>query len=125
MEAEQKEDRLVFANLPQVTELQDTKTRQRIIALLELLDQMVEKRAKLEAVEEDCKSELEALQTATNKTGFKYGLLCFISQPTKGRKTLDKYLLMEHGVSAKTIQASYKEGAPGTRKTFKRLPEAE
>lgn len=123
--AEETPTRFEFASLPPVAELEDAKTRQRVVALLELLDATVAERAALEVREEECKAELEALQTAAKTTGFKYGLLCFVAQPVKGRKSLDRFLLMENGVSAKTIQASYKEGAPSVRRTFKRLGEEE
>lgn len=128
MSPEQKEEQsshFEFASLPAVAEVEDLKTRKRIIELLEELDQAVVDREAVEAIEEGCKAELENLQAATNKPGFKYGSLCFVSQPTKGRKTLDRMLLMEHGVSAKVIKASYKEGKPGTRRTFKHLAEEE
>lgn len=122
---EESSNHFAFASLPSVAEMEDNETRARIMVLLESLDNAVAVRQELEANEEEWKAELETLQAATNKVGFKFGSLCFVSQPTKGRRTLDKMLLMENGVAAKIIQSSYKEGKPGTRCTFKRLAEDE
>jgi hypothetical protein len=118
---EEREDRAQFASLPPVVELEDVKVRQRVVALLELLDQAVAERQKLEQDEEKYKVELGTLQEATNRQGFRYGLLCFMSQPVKGRRTLDKMLLIENGCPADAINLSYKEGKPSIRRTFKRL----
>lgn len=122
---EQKEEssRFEFNSLPPVTGLEDVKTRQRVVALLELLDHIVVERTKLEEQEDACKLELEELQRASDKTGFRYGLLCFAAQQVKGRKTLDKMALIENGCPAAVIEKSYKESAPSVRRTFKRLPE--
>lgn len=116
------DDRIEYAKLPPIDYL-ETETRQRVIALLESLDQVVTEMAKLADREDDLKQELERLQAASGRPGFRYGWLCFVAQSVAGRKTLDKMLLLENGVSAKTIESSYKEGKPGTRCTFKRLPE--
>jgi hypothetical protein len=114
---------LDFKALPPVAELESVQTRQRVVALLEQLDQISSQLEELEQEDEKLKNELEQLQCATGRSGFRYGLLCFISQKTKGRRTLDKMMLMENGVPAATIEQSYKEGAPSTRRYFKRLPE--
>ncbi len=117
-----EKDRIEYAKLPTVTDL-GTETRQRVITLLETLDQVTAEKAKLVDREDDLKQELVKLQKETGRVGFRYGWLCFVAQPVAGRKTLDKMALIENGVPAATIAASYKEGEPGTRCTFKRLPE--
>ncbi len=119
---ESKSERLEFQALPAVADL-ETKTKQRVIAALELLDQVSAQKAVLEAREEELKAELERLQLEAGRPGFRYGWLCFASVPTKGRKTLDKMLLLENGCPASVLNASYKTGEPGTRCTFKRLSE--
>jgi hypothetical protein len=119
---EEAQERVEFAKLPLTAELEPS-IRKRVVELLELLDQTVATREEIEAAEEAYKLELEQLQTASQKPGFRYGLLCYTAQPTKGRKTLDKMALMENGCPAAVIAKSYKEGSPGVRRTFKRLPE--
>jgi hypothetical protein len=119
---EEAQERMEFKALPPVADL-EPKIRKRVLELLELLDQTVATREEAEAAEEAYKLELEELQTAAQKPGFRCGLLCFAAQPTKGRKTLDKMALMENGVPAAIINKSYKEGSPGVRRTFRRLPE--
>ncbi len=116
------EDRIEFAKLPPVEEL-PVEPRQEIIALLERLDRVTQVRDRLADEEDDIKNALERLQRNTGKTGFRYGYLCFISQSVAGRKSLDKGLLLEEGVSAVTIAKCYKTGNPSTRVTFKRLSE--
>lgn len=111
-----------FSKLPSVAEL-PTEPRQRTIALLESLDQLLIEKAKIMSREDDLKEELERLQKATKVPGFRHGLLCFVAQTVAGRKTLDKELLLENGCPALVIATSYKIGAPYTRCTFKRLPE--
>jgi hypothetical protein len=123
-EQEQAKDkeRLAFAALPPVSELALT-TKAKVMALLELLDTTLEQKARLVEVEEKCKAELEQLQRDAGKEGFRHGWLCYAAQDVDGRKTLDKMLLLEHGVSAKTIATCYKTGNPSVRRTFKRLSE--
>lgn len=119
--AEDKE-RLEFKKLPPVTEL-DTQKRKQVIDLLETLDQVATEKALLGMREDDLKDELERLQKETGKTGFRHGWLCFTAQSVAGRKTLDKMLLLENGCPAAVLNASYKEGKPSTRVTFKHLDE--
>lgn len=122
-DSKEESNRFEWGALPAVAALENIQTRQRVIALLELLDQLVTKREELETAEETCKAELEQLQVANSLPGFKYGLLAFASQATKGRKSLDKLLLMENGVSAAIIQSSYVAGKPSVRRTFRKLPD--
>ena len=124
---EEKAERFEFASLPPVSDLEDKKQRQRVIALLETLDQVVAKRQEMEEAEEKCKQELEQLQRASQRAGFRYGWLCYTAQDCKGRAGFDaeraKWLLLEHGVPQMEINSLSKEGKPYVRRTFKRLPE--
>lgn len=121
------EARQEFAGLPRVSEIEDVKIRQRVTALLELLDQTVTEKDRLEAIENDCKDELEQLQTAAGKAGFRCGLLCFQAVQAKGRKTINSEkvqgLLLEYGFPPAQMYEIWKEGEPSVRRTFKRLPE--
>lgn len=116
------EERFEFAKLPIVADL-DTEPRQRVIALLESLDQITLEKGKILDREDDIKNELQRLQEQTGRGGFRHGWLCFVSQPVAGRKTLDKGLLLENGCTAQIIKDSYKVGGTSVRNTFKRLPE--
>lgn len=116
------DDRLEFATLPLVTEL-DTEVQQRVIALLEILDSLTKEKAQVLTKESDAEEELERLQKAHSKPGFRHGRLVFASQPVAGRRSLDRGLLLENGCSASIIADSYKTGTPSTRCTFKKLPE--
>ena len=115
--------RIEFASLPPVSEVEDIRTRQRVVALLEQLDKTTAELQELEKRDEALKQELQELQHASGKTGFRYGLLCFLAQQVKGRRTLDRMLLMENGCPASVIEQSFKEGTGSVRRTFKRLPE--
>jgi hypothetical protein len=111
-----------FAELPIVTTL-ETQVRQRVIALLELLDKVSEDRRKLEDQEDDILNELTKLQEETNKKGFRHGWLCFTAQKVAARRTLDTMMLIENGCPASIIEQSYKEGKPSVHRKFHRLKE--
>ncbi len=113
-----------YSKLPLVTDL-ELGVRQEVTALLERLDKLTQDKARLLDQEDDTKNELSRLQRRSNKAGFRYGQLCFVSQTVAGRKTLDRELLLEAGCPALVIAQGYKVGAPGTRCTFKRLKEGE
>lgn len=117
------EERFQFASLPIVADLEDTQVRQRVMALLESLDEITARKHELQLEEDDCLEELQVLQKRTGRTGFRHGWLCYAAQEVKGRRTLDKMLLMENGCPGSVIEASYKQGAPSVRQTFKRLTE--
>lgn len=111
-----------YIKLPPVTEL-DTETRQRVIALLESLDQLTTEKGKILDREDDLKNELASIQKIKVKNGFRHGLLCFTAQSVAGRRTLDKELLLENGCPAVTIAQSYKTGAPSIRRVFAKIEE--
>lgn len=115
-------DKQLFAKLPQIHDL-DAPRRDRIITLLERLDEVNDQLHKFEDEKDDIFNELVKLQEETARTGFRYGWLCFTAQKVAGRKTLDKLLLMENGCPAAVIKESYKEGNPSIRRMFYRLRE--
>jgi hypothetical protein len=118
------EDKIEFAKLPSVSDLPATK-RKLAMELMEALDQIVEKKAAILVTEDHLKDELEKIQRLCGTTGLRHGALAFCSQPVKGKKTLDKMLLLENGCPADVLNASYKTGQPSVRNTFKRLEEEE
>lgn len=116
-----------YAKLPRVSEIDHAQSRQRIIALLECLDQVSGQLQTLEKRDEELKLELQQLQTTTGVPGFRYGFLCFTCQDVKGRATFDadraKTLLLEAGVAPEEVKALTKTGKPSVRRVFKRLEE--
>ncbi len=117
-----KDERVEFAKLPLTTGLA-SQTQAKVEGLLEQLDWIKSQKLNLQIQEDDMVDQLAHLQRETGRAGFRWGNLAFCSQPTKGRNTLDRMLLMEKGVSAAVIKASMKTGEPGVRNTFKRLGE--
>lgn len=115
-------DHFEFAKLPMVTDL-ESDLRKQVVTLLESLDRIALAKGTILDQEDDIKNQLQQLQRKANRSGFRYGLLCFVSQSVAGRKSLDKGLLLEAGISATTLKECYKAGTPSTRNTFKRLPE--
>lgn len=121
-EEKESASRLDFASLPDIEGLV-AETRARVARLLHLLDEATDSVARWEKLVDEYKTELADIQATTGRTGFRHEQLCFVSQLVKGRKTLDKMALIEHGCPALVIAKSYVEGKPSIRKTFKRLPE--
>jgi hypothetical protein len=83
----------------------------------------VKQRKKLEVIEDDLKDRLGDLQRKANFPGIREGDLCFVWQMVKGRRMLNKDLLLLNGVPAEVIDASMKVGKATERRTFKRLDE--
>jgi hypothetical protein len=115
---EQKE----YAKLPLVAEMPD-RYRDTTSQLLHQLDETVKQRKKLEVIEDDLKDRLGDLQRKANFPGIREGDLCFVWQMVKGRRMLNKDLLLLNGVPAEVIDASMKVGKATERRTFKRLDE--
>lgn len=115
-------DTFQYAKLPSAAGLPE-EMRNRVTTLLESLAQVTVEKAKILSREDDIQEELTNLQKSTGQPGFRHELLCFACVPVSGKKSLDKMLLIEAGVSAATIAGCYKQGKPHSRNMFKRLPE--
>lgn len=121
-ERSETQDRSGMASLPAVNDLEEP-VKKKVICLLEALDHLVFEKNRIASREDEIKDELEQLQRETGRNGFRYGWLCYRAQQISGRRTLDKFMLMENGVPAKTIEQSYKTGKPYMQQTFRRLSE--
>ena len=123
MENDFKEEKVAFAKLPPVAGIQDTGKRLRVMELMEQLETILAQKSNLLVMEDEAKDELERMQKEMAKPGFRHGWLAFCSQQVKGRRTLDKMLLLENGCPAAILNQSYKTGEPYVRNIFKRLDE--
>ena len=119
------EEKFEFKKLPNVEHLKAPAIKATVIALLTRLDKVKTDKDRLDIEEDDLKTELEVLQEKVGWTGFRHERFCFIASRIAGRKTLDKMLLLENGCPASVLNASYKEGQPTVRRTFRRLEEGE
>jgi hypothetical protein len=119
-----KNEESPLKSLPNVTTLKN-EMRQKVMNLMDLLAEVVEQRIQISIREDELKDQLEALQKEAATPGFRYGNLIFRVEQVAGRKTLDKMLLLENGCPISALNASYKEGKPSTRCTFKDLGEEE
>jgi hypothetical protein len=115
------EDAGKFASLPLISVLHkdDMKTARR---LLQELEGLVAARKDMGEREEDIKNLLADMQEQNSLPGLRDQGRCFCVETIPGRKTLDKSLLVENGVTVEQIEASMKEGKPYDRKTFKVIP---
>lgn len=110
-----------YASLPLISVLAKpdmTKARR----LLQELEGLVAARKEMEEREDEIKELLAALQQDNSLPGLRDQGRCFCVETLAGRKTLDKGLLVENGVTAEQIEASMKEGKPYDRKVFKVVP---
>ena len=110
-----------YASLPLISVLAKpdmTKARR----LLQELEGLVAARKEMEEREDEIKELLAALQQDNSLPGLRDQGRCFCVETLAGRKTLDKGLLVDNGVTAEQIEASMKEGKPYDRKVFKVVP---
>lgn len=116
--------KLVWADLPLVSTLPPGDMREAK-ELLEELDSVQELKSTYEAREEEIKLELQRLQNEYELMGLRWGDFAFAATSNKGKETLDKTLLIQHGVSAETIRACTKTGNPYVKKEFRNLKKRE
>lgn len=115
------EDAGKFASLPLISALPKTEmTRAR--KLLQELEGLIAARKEMEEREGEVKDLLAAMQEDNNLPGLRDQGRCFCVESCPGRKSLDKGLLIENGVTVEQIEASMKEGKPFEKKTFKIIP---
>lgn len=112
--------KLVWADLPLVSTLPPGDMREAK-ELLEELDSVQELKSTYEDREEEIKLELQRLQNEYNLMGLRWGDFAFAATSNKGKKTLDKTLLIQYGVSAEVIKACIKTGNPYVKKEFRNL----
>lgn len=70
---------------------------------------------------EEIKQELLEIQVANDAPGFRNGDIVFIASFVKGRRMLNRELLLENGCPPEVIQKSYKEGEASWRRQLKRI----
>jgi len=108
-----------FADLPDATKILPQKSAAYVKQLLEeaaALEEAIDaSQEQLEAI----KVELEVMQA--DQPGLRVGKLAFVSRMSLGRKTLDKVLLMENGVTKAQLDAGHKTGKPFVSRTFKNM----
>ena len=112
--------KLVWADLPLVSVLPPSDMREAK-ELLEELDSVQELKDTYAQREEEIKLELQRLQNDYELMGLRWGDFAFAATSNKGKETLDKTLLIQHGVSAEVIKASTKTGNPYVKKEFRNL----
>ena len=112
--------KLVWADLPLVSALSPTDIRAAKYLLKEL-DSVQELKSTYEAREEEIKLELQRLQNEYELMGLRWGDFAFAATSNKGKETLDKTLLIQHGVSAEVIKSCTKTGNPYVKKEFRNL----
>jgi hypothetical protein len=124
------DDSISFMDLPVISKL---RKRQEQAYAAELLNELethtfftddsgaeVKREDRIDQV----KNELEEIQRNNGLAGMRYGRLCFSAQPTAGRKTIVKALLMEKlGLTKEQIDDCTTPGEPGMRRTFKKIDE--
>lgn len=115
------EDAGKFASLPLISVLAKAEMA-KARRLLAELEGLVAARKEMEEREEEIKASLEDLQTSSGVEGFRDQGRCFMAAEYPGRKTLDKSLLVENGVTVEQIENSMKEGKPYIMRKFKVIP---
>lgn len=116
------DDPIKFAELPEMSELSKASQLRAANLLIELeLVTGMESEAKIRG--DEIKNLLEHIQQEEDVKGFRAGNLCFFSREVAGRRTLDRFLLIENGVTPDIIEASMKTGAGYMERRFKNLDE--
>lgn len=109
-----------WRELPDLLEL-DREIRRKAAPLLEQLHAVIEIIEAYSQEAEQLKTALTDIQEQAGVKGLRYGPLCFVSRVVPGRRTLDRNLLIENGVSPKVIEKSMKQGEESKRREFKNL----
>lgn len=112
-------------NLPE-TKAASKGARVRLDALLREAHSLrqVEKRLKEVKAEILELMQQQDLLDEDGRLGCRLGDLCAVGTFTKGRRSLDRVLLIENGVSPEQLEASMKEGAPYWRVELQQIGEA-
>jgi hypothetical protein len=104
--------------LPSVTELKPD-VRAKVMALMDELADVTVEANRLNTREAQLKKQLDTLRDEAGQPGFRYANLSFQAIRVSGRRTLDKWMLLENGCPSRVLDASYKEGKPSLRLIFK------
>ncbi len=70
---------------------------------------------------EEIKLELEQFQYMVDGPGIRYENHAFVASEVKGKKILDKVLLIQNGCPKAALDSSYRQGASHTRRIFTRI----
>ena len=117
----QHESAGIFASLPHISALKNNNTQRKAQDLMEEANFLRESIEPLSDRFREILDELQNIQTRNHLDGLRCGLTAFRYTETKGRRTLNRDLLIENGVPPKVIESSYKVGEPGTKREFKLL----
>lgn len=113
---------VVYALLPLVSVLPETKLVKEATDLLEELD-AIEKLIDMHVMREvEIKSALAVMQKVAGTQGLRYGDLCFVERQMPGRESLKVEKLMEvTGITATQLKACTVSGKPYVQRVFKNL----
>ena len=122
---EPKEDKAggKFVSLPTVESIRNKKERNKVIDLLEegnLIKASIDRESQRL---DEIKDELLLIQEELELPGFRNGRNCFAATWRDGKRSLNKELLIENGVTPEQIQAGYKQGEGYWSKDLKFLDE--
>jgi hypothetical protein len=94
-------------------------------AAKKLLSEAQELKARIDKDSErlgDIKEGLSSICSAFELAGLRWGAIGLVYSGMSTKKTLDKALLLENGVTAEVIKNSYKEGKPYINARFIKVP---
>lgn len=114
-----------YADLPDASLLLDRSARAKCISLFKEMESLVISVETLTDRMDEIKAELVTYQDTLDAPGIRYGGWAYIHRTAKGRRSLNRDLLMENGVSKAVLDASMKTGEPYSQHTFKRVKEGE
>jgi hypothetical protein len=114
-----------LTSLADFAEVKKAPSRARAIQLLQYGHQLMATMRDAEQRLRETKNELAQIQILNDAEGLRYGDLCFMSSTISGRRSLDRTLLLENGVSPSQIEASMKQGESSLRMELCKIGEKE
>lgn len=108
-----------FAEFPDLKDIAKPKQAVEVCGLLARMEAIQGMMDELKAEAEDLNKALEVWQKQLGQPGLRSGKLAFVVSDVAGRRSLDRELLIENGVSASVIAASMKAGKPSVRREFR------
>ena len=115
-----------LTNLPDYAVLKGQRAPQKAKAVQLITEGHQLKKVMGEAEErlKEIKSELSQIQLMNDLPGLRFNEYCFMAVEREGRPTLDKSLLIDHGVDPAVIAASTKRGSPYVEMRFEIIGES-
>lgn len=100
-------------NLPE-TSAASRGARHKLDALLREAHSLRDAEKRLKQVREEIREIIQQqdLVSEDGTLGVRHGEMCCVVRYQQGRRTLDRELLVENGVTPAQIEGSFKEGAP-------------